>query len=399
MDLGALTDRSLSDGYWEVEQLREEAWGIDWEDPDQKQPIARHELTAEQWSLIEALYELRVLTRGQIERQFVTSPTRLSLSRMLARLAAVGLLRRGWIYGTGGRRGAASIYVLERKGFALLRDASDHHAAEPWKRPVLNSAQHAVHDLERNEWLFAFRSLAPRQLRRFLGPQSSKLVVPRVWEPRGPKRPLRLEDLTPPGIINLPSKEFSNIIPDLTLELRREGPDGEEISTDFLVENEWRNSSKDVLGKALAYDGLLNGWWAEHPRYAALGRRPTVLFAVPSVARARRYLSIFDKALQGHVVQAPHTQTREENELGIVPRKKRIYLGRQYIYFVVSRDVHQRTLRAWRVPAMPPERRVQQASNAHERQRLARAIPRPAVLLDPSELVDPATSSGRNGRR
>lgn len=171
------------------------------------------------------------------------------------------------------------------------------------------------------------------------------------------------------------------MVPDLTLELRLDRPGGEEIRADLLVEIEWRNNNKDVRSKAIAYDALLNGWWREHPRYEALGRPPAVVFVVPDLARAHRFLGIFDKALKGHQVIPPKTQTKAENEQGIVPKAELIYLGRLNIYVAVNCDVHQRTLRAWRVPVKPP----------HERDDDEVLEPRRSALLGIHDLEDPAT--------
>lgn len=253
------------------------------------------------------------------------------------------------------------------------------------------SAQHVVHDLDRNEWLFAFRSLAPRELLGFRGSLSGKIEVPLVREPGAPGRPLVWGDLRGRAPVGLVSTEFSKIVPDLTLELQLKEPEGEQMRTDLLVEIEWGNNNETVRRKALAYDGLLNGWWQEHPRYKARGRPPNVCFAVPDLPRASRFIAILDKALQGHVRVPPHTQTRAENAQGIIPGTENLYLGRQNIFVAVARDVHQRTLRAWRVPAAPPEQRVCEARNARERRDAARAIPRHAQLLDSRELVDLAT--------
>ena len=389
--LGSPTDKLLSEGFREIEQLREEAYANEWEARDRvTSPPQRHELTAEHWSLLEALYELRLLTRGQIERQFLTSMSDKRLGRQLSRLVRARVLRRGWIRVPGDRRKAKSIYALDEEGFALLRDSSDHHASEPWNPPQLNSAAHAVHDLESNEWLFGFRSLAPRQLLRFLGTRSGKVKVPMVWEPGAGRRPLRCEDLGSAAPVELVGRKFSNIVPDLVMELWLEDLEGNVTRTDFLVENEARNNDANVREKALAYDCLLNGWWREHPRYKAYGHPPTVVFVVPNLTAAHRYLRIFDKALRGHLVRPPHTQTREENELGIRPSATRLYYGRHYLHIAVARDVHQRTLRSWRVPALPPDHRAELASNAAERHASARPLPRCTVLIDQRDLVKPA---------
>lgn len=361
-ELGEPTDRPLSEGYLEVDLLRERTY-VSW-DPvvSAPAPISRSALTAEQWTLIEALYELRLLSAGQIQREFRTSIGNRHLRRELSALEAAGVLQRGSL--NGRRRGRGTpICMLGRQGFALLRDTPDHPASGDWRQAEPSNVSRVVHDLARNEWLFAFRSLAPRQLLGFRGPPSGRIV----------------------------SEKFPTIIPDLTLEVQLEKQNGEEMKTDLLIEIEMQNNNKTVQGKALAYDRLINDWWQDHPRYKALRRPPTVVFVVPDLARARRYISILDETLQGHVVIPPHTQTRAEHERGFVPKAKKLYLGRQNVLVAVARDIHQRALRTSRVPAEPPTERALKARDDSERSEASRPVARRIQLLDPCDLVDPAT--------
>jgi hypothetical protein len=360
-ELGTPTDKPLGDGYAEIMYFRERARGIDWELDNCAPPkMSCDGLNAEERRVVEALYELRVLTSRQIQRGVLPTAGDRRVRRVIARLAANGIVERGGILCARARGRDRRVYTLGKNGFLLLRDDPDHPASGDWSRSVKRGAQHLVHDLSRNEWLFAFSSLAPRQLLGFRGTARGRI-----------KRE------------GASGEKTSSIVPDLTLELRLEGPDGEEFETDLLVEIEWANNRKTVQRKAIAYDRLITGWCWEHPRYKALRRRPKVCFAVPDLAKAHRYIEILDEVLQEHVIIPPHTQTRRENELGIVPTVKRVYVGRRKIFVAVAQDVHQRTLRAWQVPDKPPGERED-----------SRPIPRRVQLLDPGELVDPATEVG-----
>lgn len=360
-ELGEPTNRPLSDGYLEIDLLGE-GTHISW-DPIVSAPPAtsRSALTVEQWALIEALYELPLLSVGQILRELRTSIGERQLRRELSPLRAAGILRRGSLDGCMKGRGKP-IYVLGRQGFALLRAAPDHHASGEWRQAEPGNVSRTVHDLARNEWLFAFRSLAPRQLLGFRGPLSGRIV----------------------------SEKLPSIVPDLSLEVQLEKPNGEGIKTDLLIEIEMRNNNKTVEGKARAYDSLINDWH-EQTRCKTLGPPPIVVFVVPDLARARRYISILDEELQGHKVIPPHTQTRAEHEQGLVPRAKKLYLGRQNVLVAIARDIHQRALRTCRVPAEPPEERALKARNASERREVSRPVARRIQLIDPRDLVDPAS--------
>jgi hypothetical protein len=215
--------------------------------------------------------------------------------------------------------------------------------------------------------------------------------VPLVKEGRAPARLLGPADLRENAPIDFGGEGFANVVPDLTLELLLKRPSGEAVETDLMVEMEWGNNDETVRQKAIAYDGLLTGWWRSHPRYAELGRPPIVFFVVPDERRALRFVELLDAVLSSHLVGAAQTQTREQRDEGVTPRPKKLYLGRRNVFIAVARDLHQRTLRAWRVPAEPPPERIQAARNARERRSAAKPVPRPFMLIDPRDLVDPAT--------
>jgi hypothetical protein len=390
-ELGASTDKPLSEGFGEVELMREKATSIHWEEPPREAPNASHKTpNAEQRSILEALYELRVLSAAQIRREFLMAMSERQARRELQLLFQRGMVRRFELGMKGGRGRGKRIYVLDQGGFDLLC-ASDHHPASGrWRAPELHSPQHVVHDLARNEWLFGFRSLAPRQLVAWRGIRSSKVEVPLRREGREAPRRLVPTDLRENAPVDFGGSEFGNVIPDLTLELQLT-PRGEPVQTDLLAEIEFGNNDAAVREKAVDYDGFLTGWWREHPRYQQLKRPPIVFFLVPDLQRARRFIEVLDPILTSHLIEPAETQTREQRQQGITPEPRRLYLGRRNIFVAVARDVSQRTLRAWRVPALPPEVRRKAARNAAERRKSSSPVPRTFMLIDPKEQVDPAT--------
>ncbi len=390
--LGTPTDKPLGKGYQDVELMRDQAAGITWEKATPEPPQLRHKaINAEQRSILEALYELRVLSAGQVQREFLMSSGERQVRRELSLLVRQRMIKRAEIGLRKVRGRGKRIYVLDSAGFELLRDAADHAASGAWRAPELHSAQHAIHDLARNEWLFAFRSLAPGNLVSWHGPRSGKIEVPLVKERREPPRRMTPSDLRENAPIDFGGGAFGNVVPDLSLELLLTKPDGEKVKTDLLVEIEWGNNDETVRQKALDYDGFLTGWWKAHPRYKDLGRPPILFFVVPDARRATRFIEILDEALTSYLLGPVRTQTREERAQGVTPEPKRLYLGRRNVFVCVARDIHQRTLRAWRVPAELPADRIRAARNAQERRGAGRPIPRPFMLIDPREQVDPAT--------
>jgi protein involved in plasmid replication-relaxation len=390
-DLGAPTNKSLSEGYQEVELLRDKVSSINWEEAPKDPPGARAPMmNVEKRSILEALYELRVVSGAQIQRDFLMAMSERQARRELNLLFRHHLVKRFELGVRGGRGRGKRAYVLDVDGYEALRTASDHYASGTWRVPELRSPQHVVHDLQRNEWLFAFRSLAPKQLAGWRGPRTGKIEVPLVREPREAPRRLSPLDLGENAPIDLGTDEFANIIPDLTLELALSKPSGEAVRTDLLVEIEFGNNDETVRRKALEYDGFLTGWWRRHKRYEALGRPPIVFFVVPNVERAKRFIELLDETLLAYLVGPAETQTKEQRDRGVTPTPRHLYLGRRNIFVAVARDVHQRTLRSWRVPAEPVDARTATARSAGDRRRLAKSTPRSFVLIDPRDLVNPA---------
>jgi hypothetical protein len=390
--LGTPTDKPLSEGYQEVELLRDSAASITWEKPKSEPPQLRHNaINAEQRSILDALYELRVLSAGQIQREFMMSSGERQVRRELSLLLRQRMIKRAEIGMRQVRGRGKRFYVLDTAGFELLKDAADHEASGTWRTPELHSAQHVVHDLARNEWLFGFRSLAPRNVADWRGPRSGKIEVPLVKERREASRRMTPNDLQENAPIDFGSSEFGNVVPDLTLELLLRKPGGERVKTDVLVEIEWGNNDETVRRKARDYDGFLTGWWQAHPRYKDLGRPPILFFVVPDLQRANRFIELLDEALTSYLLGPAQTQTREQRQQRVTPTPKKLYLGRRNIFVAVGRDIHQRTLRAWRVPAELPADRIRNARNAKERRSAGRPVPRPFMLIEPRDQVDPAT--------
>lgn len=390
-ELGTPTDKPLSDAYQEVELMRDKASSVNWEKPPAEPPEARHnKLNAEKRSILEALYELRVISGAQIQREFLLGMSERQVRREMNLMLRQRFVRRFelGLRGTPGR--GKRVYVLDGAGFEILKESATHEASGEWRPPELRSPQHVVHDLARNEWLFGFRSLAPTRLVGWRGPRGGKVEVPLIREPREAPRRLAPADLHENAPVDFGGDEFSNVVPDLTLELELSRPSGESVRTDLLVEIEFGNNDETVRRKAIEYDGFLTGWWRKHPRYNKLKRPPIVFFVVPNAQRAKRFVELLDEVLLAHLIGPAETQTREQQKQGITPTPRHSFLGRRNIFIAVARDIHQRTLRAWRVPAEPAAVRAAGARNAGERRRLERTTPREFMLIDQRDQIDPA---------
>ena len=128
-----------------------------------------------------------------------------------------------------------------------------------------------------------------------------------------PSPPSRLRATSPPNhdrdikvpdgqaIIDLELKTFTEIKPDLSLELRSEQL---KLTCDLLVEIDLTERPSYNRDKFLAYDAFLCGWALAHPRYRAQGTRPAVVFVSPNQPRRARLRArgrrAHDRADRGH---------------------------------------------------------------------------------------------------
>ena len=132
---------------------------------------------------------------------------------------------------------------------------------------------------------------------------TGRYPVPQVGS--GQRRhPITLNEIKVPdgqAIIDVELKTFTEIKPDLSLELRSEPL---KLTFDLLVEIDLTARPSYNRDKFLAYDAFLCGWALAHPRYRAQGTRPAVVFVSPNqhaaLACAREADELNDRADRGH---------------------------------------------------------------------------------------------------
>lgn len=109
---------------------------------------------------------------------------------------------------------------------------------------------------------------------------TGRYPVPQIGTGRD-RHPITLNELPIPdgqAIIDLQLKAFTEIKPDLSLELRVPSP---RLSFDLLVEFDLTARGSYNHDKFLAYDAFLCGWALAHRRYQTQGTRPVVVFVCP----------------------------------------------------------------------------------------------------------------------
>ena len=180
------------------------------------------------------------------------------------------------------------------------------------------------------------------------------------------RHPITLNEIPVPdgqAIIDVELKTFTEIKPDLSLELRI---DTLKLTFDLLVELDLTARPSYNRDKFLAYDAFLCGWSLAHPRYRAQGTRPVVVFVCPDAHAALACAREADAALTGRIgvmgTQAEHWY----------------YAGRDHMFFAVEADMHHHD--ALRARAASATARTARAAHrpARARDHPRRAAPRQA---------------------
>ena len=98
--------------------------------------------------------------------------------------------------------------------------------------------------------------------------------------------------------VDLALKEFAEIKPDLSLELRIPSI---RLSFDLLVELDLTSRPSYNRDKLLAYDAFLCGWSLAHPRYQTQGTRPAVVFVCSDARAVLALAQEADEAMTGRI--------------------------------------------------------------------------------------------------
>ena len=144
------------------------------------------------------------------------------------------------------------------------------------------------------------------------------------------------------AIIDVELKTFSEVKPDLSLELRI---DSLKLTFDLLVELDLTARPSYNRDKLLAYDAFLCGWSLAHPRFRTQGTRPAVVFVCPDSHAALACARAADEALTGRI--------------GVMgtPAEHWYFAGRDHLFFAVESDIHHGDLSALALPQLPPSLR------------------------------------------
>jgi protein involved in plasmid replication-relaxation len=346
--------------------------------------------------ILELLARLGHVLTSQIHRRFNPERAATTTQRRLKRLADAGLLTRFQFHRRDGG-GVPMCCLITPAGLRVLgidgrvEEATERQAARTSPRPAAIFAdgerrlRQARHDVHVAGWVLALEHAVGRSVARLRGAHESALFPPlrSIGDTRAALAP---SDLPLPGG-RVPhdfmrtdgvggraeAERFEPVRPDAIVEVRARAATalrdaGEATSVielagasntraaigartiDVFVELDDRRPGAGGTAKLERYDHFISGWAVHTLRY---GRRleavPFVVVVCRDRARARECARGADAILTACRAYAGEYPFDWE------------YPGRERIVFASERDVHERLLRAYGVPRLPPEVRVRAA--------------------------------------
>ena len=238
------------------------------------------------------------------------------------------------------------LFSLTRRGLevAQTREPPAISRKREWRAIEQHNAGRLGHDLHALAWAIELHHLAGKLATdhwRTARYATGRYPVPQAGSGRD-RHPITVNEI-PLGdkqaIIDLQLKSFTELHPDLSLELKIATLN---LTFDLLVELDLTSRPSYNHDKLLAYDAFLCGWSLAHSRYRAQGTRPAVIFVCPEPHAALALAREADQALTGRI--------------GIMgtPAEHWYYPGRDHTFVAVEADIHHHSLAALALPPQPP---------------------------------------------
>ena len=238
------------------------------------------------------------------------------------------------------------LYSLTRRGLeiAQTREPPAISRKREWHPIDAGRGLRLAHDLHALAWAIELhRILGDTATDHWRTPRyaTGRYPVPQAGSGRD-RHPITANEIPIPdgqAIIDLHLKTFTEVKPDLSLELRTDAP---KLTFDLLVELDLTARPSYNRDKFLAYDAFLSGWSLAHPRYRTQGTRPAVVFVCPNAHAALACAREADELMTGRI-----------GVMGTGPEHW-YHAGRDHTFFAVEGDIHHRDLSALAFPAQPP---------------------------------------------
>ncbi|HEY7892946.1 MAG TPA: replication-relaxation family protein [Solirubrobacteraceae bacterium] len=318
------------------------------------------------------LARLEHVLSSQIHRRFNIGRAATTTQRRLKRLSEAGLVHRFQFHRRDGG-GIPMCYVITEAGLEQLHSSGlidsaelERVSSERSRRPRHarvedeHMLEQARHDIHVSGWVLALERTLGGPPFPIRGPRESVLSPPMRSTPAG-------KVAFGPGDLRLPGgrtphdfwrtdndgkrtdvKHFETVRPDATVEVPlTTGESGKPPCADLIVELDDRLPIGRHAAKLERYDHLVSGWALERTRYGKrLGCPPLVVFVCRDRSRARECARRADPVLVA--CRAYPGEYPSEWE----------YPGRERIFFVAERDIHEGLTRAYGVTPLPPTVRV-----------------------------------------
>jgi hypothetical protein len=326
----------------------------------------RQNWTPEDLQALAMLHNFGPLLASQIARRVWPRRSERTTQRHLEAMFRHGLLNRCHL-ATSIRH--PYIYALAEPGFRLACEAPNDEGRtylDPavklsttkdeipnptpedsrWRESALKNGLYIIRNLHSAAWSLAAANLLGEAAKRVHGGRESSCAL---HPPRGSETRSDVAMRSNRSVGDLRLERFPAIWADARLDVQVPG----HPMIHWYVECDRSVRRGQNLNKLRAYDAMFNGWGSALGCYRQ--RLPIVIFICTDERQVLAHLVAADRELTGWVA-------------GLAAKQEdRVYVGRQRTWFVTELDVHRGSLRAWRVPDIPPA--VRKAQGQPEKMR------------------------------
>lgn len=347
------------------------------------------ELKEEHARALRWIYEFNYMTNQQLAVVMDTSLS--TVSRRAKHLLDQGLIRGLTFRKHGGRK---RVWHLTDFGHRVgqhfhTRQGSILPADSGWRELSADAPLGIAHDLHVGAYVLQLAAVIdgpgdPLASNRGLivdikGERGARLDPPKEYDGRKrvPLTPQLLSSLDPSLVLDSPHEiqDFRSLAPDAAIFLQTaRGGDGKPRSQ-ILLELDRSGHRQKLVGNLRRYDVFYAAWASRHPDTRR--HLPATLFVAKDEPTLRRHLAIADQVL---AIRCGTSRT-PASEWPAPP-------SRQRIFFALERDLHQGTLRCYRLPEHPPMIREAGARSDSDREAARRFTPESLDLLPPRLLFE-----------
>jgi hypothetical protein len=320
-------------------------------------------------AIVRDVWRYHFLTTNQVRELWWRGKSIQAARRRLVKLFRAGYVERFRPYSP---RGSYEwTYFLSAAGHRLLREVGVIDPSARFKVRDVFDYGRALHDIQLNAWVLAYRRLLGTALIDWQGEQH--ITPPREARQAQP----RLEDHW--SIEGLRDPHPRPVVPDAALEITEEG---RQEPRRFLLEFDRTSRTDKNYDKFRRYDAYL-AWWWRHTELGGRAEAPYVLFICQDDAQRDDFLARADRELSGH--RWHPSRPADEHE----------YIGRRRILFCNERDAHLGQCTARRLPPCPPGH---PARHGHDAEIRGVRLPGSTRGEDPRGTRTPPAASERAAR-